>query len=180
MSVFKLIEARRSIRKYADKDIEPEKLSALLNAARLAPSACNAQPWEFVVFNDKETKNKFCESVFTGIFSNTKFAAAAPVIIAVISNKGSWTSRVGAMVSKVPFYFLDQGISTGYITLAAQELGLGTCYIGWFDYKKAAEFLNIGSGKKVELLLAAGYPAETPAPRPRKEEKEIIFYNKYK
>jgi len=180
MSVLKLIENRRSVRKYEDKAIEPEKLAALMEAARLAPSACNAQPWEFVVFTDKEAKQKFCEAVFTGIYSNTKFAAAAPVIIAVISNKGNWSSRVGNVVCQTSFYMIDQGISTGYLTLAAQELGLGTCYIGWFDHKKAEKFLGLGSGNKVELLLSAGYPAEHPDARPRKDSKDIVFYNKYK
>jgi len=180
MSVMDLIKARRSVRKYSDKKIEPEKLAQLLEAARLSPSACNAQPWEFVVFTDDEAKKKFCETVFTGIYSNTKFATSAPVIIAVVSNKGNWSSRVGNIVCQTAFYLLDQGISTGYLTLAAQELGLGTCYIGWFDNKKAAKYLNIGGGQKVELLLSVGYPAESPDPRPRKPADEIIFYNKYK
>jgi len=83
-------------------------------------------------------------------------------------------------VRQTAFYMIDQGISTGYLTLAAQELGLGTCYIGWFDHKKAAKFLNLGGGQKVELLLSVGYPAESPAPRPRKPAPEIIFYDKYK
>ncbi|MDR0291348.1 MAG: nitroreductase family protein [Elusimicrobium sp.] len=179
-SILKLIEDRRSVRKYQDKPVEPEKINALLEAARMAPSACNAQPWEYVVFTDKEAKNKFCETVFTGIYSSTKFAAAAPVIIAVISNKGNWSSRVGNIVCQTSFYLIDQGISTGYLTLAAQEQGLGTCYIGWFDHKKAAKFLNLGNGQKVELLLSAGYPAESPAPRPRKTAREVIFHNKYK
>jgi len=180
MSVLESIKNRRSVRKYSDKPVEPEKLAALLEAARLAPSACNAQPREFVAFNEREAKNKFCEAVFTGIYSNTKFAAAAPVIIAVISNKGNWSSRVGNVVCQTSFYMIDQGISTGYLTLAAQELGLGTCYIGWFDHKKAAKFLNLPGGSKVELVLSVGYPDEAPTPRPRKAAEDVIFYNKYK
>ncbi|MGB2578331.1 nitroreductase [Elusimicrobium simillimum] len=180
MQILEPILNRRSIRKYEPKPVEQEKLEAVLEAARLAPSACNSQPWHFVVFNDEEIKNNFCNTVFTGLYKNTMFAAAAPVIIAVISDKGNFTSRVGNMVLRTELYLIDQGLAGENIALQADALGLGTCFIGWFDSKKAAKFLNLPSGKKVELLIALGYPAEKPEPRPRKNTQEIVSYNKYK
>lgn len=175
MTIIQEILNRRSIRKYEDKEIEKEKVEAVLEAGRLAPSACNAQPWRFIVLQG-ECKNNFADSAFTGIYSNTKFAKAAPVIIAIVSNKGNFTSRAGNMIRKTEFYLIDLGITAQNICLQAQNLGLGTCMIGWLDDKKAAKFLGIENTEKVELVISLGYPAETPAPRPRKEFKDIVSY----
>ncbi|WP_424245621.1 nitroreductase [Elusimicrobium posterum] len=168
------IEKRRSVRKYTPAKVEYEKLSTVLEAGRLAPSACNAQPWRFVVLQDLDKKNNFADEVFSGLYSNTKFAKDAPVIIAIVSNKGNFTSRAGNMIRKTEFYLIDLGITAQTMCLQAQNLGLGTCMLGWFDDKKAAKFLNLKSGEKCELLVALGYGAEAPAQRPRKEMNEIV------
>ena len=180
MELEQVISQRRSIRKYQNKPVEREKINACLEAARLAPSACNSQPWHFVVFDDPQIKDAFCKEAFSGVYAITKWASAAPVIIAVVSDAGNFTARIGNFFRRTEFYLVDQGISCEHLVLRAQDLGLGTCWIGWLNGDKVAKFLHLPKGKKVEHLIALGYPAEDPAPRPRQKLEDIASYNKYK
>ncbi|MDD2805209.1 MAG: nitroreductase family protein [Elusimicrobiales bacterium] len=173
-----LAAARRSVRKYKPGPVEREKLDLCLEAARLAPSACNAQPCRFIVLDDPAVKEKFCAAVFTGVYSACKFAAAAPVIAAVVSDTGKLTAWLGNQMQDTNFRLVDIGIAGEHFVLAAAEQGLGTCWLGWFDAKAAARALGLGRGKKVEVLISVGYPAESPAPRPRKTKEDYCSYNK--
>ncbi len=179
MELEKVIAQRRSIRKFLDKPVEREKINMCLEAARLAPSACNSQPWHYVVLDDPKTKADFCNEVFTGVYKMSQWAAKAPVLIAVVSDRGNFTSRVGNFFRKTEFFLVDQGISGEHLVLRAHDLGLGTCWIGWLNSDKAAQFLHLPKGKKIEHLFALGYPAEDPAPRPRAALTEIVSYNKF-
>lgn len=179
MELNQIILTRRSVRKYQDKPVEREKIDACLEAARLAPSACNSQPWHFIVLDDPQVKNDFCQQAFSGVYAISKWAAQAPVLIAAVSDKGTFTSRVGNFFRRTEFYLVDHGIACEHLVLRAWDQGLGTCWIGWLDADKAAKFFNLPKGKKIEHLIALGYPAETPEPRPRKTFKELVSYNKY-
>lgn len=179
MELNQIILTRRSVRKYQDKPVEREKIDACLEAARLAPSACNSQPWHFIVLDDPQVKNDFCQQAFSGVYAISKWAAQAPVLIAAVSDKGNFTSRVGNFFRRTEFYLVDHGIACEHLVLRAWDQGLGTCWIGWLDADKAAKFFNLPKGKKIEHLIALGYPAETPEPRPRKTFKELVSYNKY-
>lgn len=180
MKLLDIIANRRSIRKFTDQKISREDLEVIMEAARQAPSACNSQPCNYVVFDDETAKHAFCKEVFSGIYSNTAWAEKAPVIIAIVSNKGNISSRIGNMIKQTLFWVMDAGIAGEHIMLQAQSMGIGGCWVGWFDFKKASKFLLTGSGEKVEILIALGYPGEAPAPRPRKDFKEIVSFNKYK
>jgi len=173
-----LAAARRSIRRYRPDPVAREKLDLCLEAARLAPSACNAQPCRFVVLDDPALKEKFCSAVFTGVYSATRFAAAAPVMVAVISDTGKFSAWLGNQIQDTNFRLVDIGIAAEHFVLAAAEQGLGTCWIGWFNSKAAAKALGLGAGKKVEVLISVGYPDESPSPRPRKTKEEYSSYNK--
>lgn len=173
-----LAAARRSIRKYKPDPVEREKIDLCLEAARLAPSACNAQPCRFVIIDEPALKEKFCEAAFTGVYSATRFAAAAPVIAAVVADKGKFSAWLGNQVQDTNFRLVDVGIAAEHFVLAAAEQGLGTCWIGWFSQKGAARALGLGAGRRVEVLISLGYPAEAPAPRPRKSKEEYSSYNK--
>ncbi len=176
-----LIKNRRSIRKYKDTPVPKDLVLQCIEAARLAPSACNSQPWHFVVFDDKEAKDAFADAVFTGPYKFCRPIAAAPVLIAVTAKAGGNISTgIGQFISGTKYYMIDQGIATEHLVLKAQELGLGTCWIGWFDPKKAKKALKLPFDRKVEILIALGYPDENPAPRPRKPLEDIISFNKYK
>lgn len=183
MELEQVITTRRSVRKFTNQPVEREKINACLEAARLAPSACNSQPWHYLVIDDPQVKVAFCEQAFSGMFSISKWAAAAPVLVAVISDRGNFTSQLGNFFRRTEFYLVDQGISGEHFVLRAQDLGLGTCWIGWLDAEKAAKFFNLPKGKKIEHLIALGYPAATAGqdkPHPRKPFEQIVSYNRYK
>jgi nitroreductase len=180
MGVLDIIKNRRSIRKYENKPISREDLTVILEAARLAPSACNSQPWHFVAFDEPEAKKAFAEEAFSGIYKPTQFVENAPVIVAVVSDNGNLATRLGNMVKRTLFWVMDTGIACQNLVLQAQSMGIGSCWIGWFDHKRAAKYLGVGAGKRVEILIALGYPAEAPEPRPRKEFGEVVSFNKYK
>jgi nitroreductase len=176
--LLELAAARRSIRKYKDIPVEREKLDLCLEAARLAPSACNAQPYRFVVLDDAELKKKFCAAAFSGVYSACKFAVSAPVIVAVVADTGKLSAWLGNQVQDTDFRLMDVGIAVEHFVLAAAEQGLGTCWLGWFGAKAGARALGLGRGKKIEVLISAGYPAEAPAPRPRRAMSDFASYNK--
>ena len=180
MELEQVILTRHSVRKFQDKPVEREKINACLEAARLAPSACNSQPWHFIVIDDPHVKETFCKEVFSGVYAITKWAAHAPVLVAAVSDKGNFTSRVGNFFRRTEFYLVDHGIACEHLVLRAWDLGLGTCWIGWLDSNKAEKFFNLPKGKKIEHLIALGYPAENPQGHPRKPLEEIVSYNTYK
>lgn len=168
MDTLTAIRARRSIRRYKDQPIEPEKLEAVLEAARLAPSARNAQLWKFVVVKDQEQRERLAAS------TKYSFIAEAPVIIAGVSLDPQREMRC-----RVPAYAVDLAIAMTNITLAACALGLGTCWIGGFDQDVAREALGIPEAYKIVELMPLGYPAEDPPPRARKELAEIVCYDRF-
>ena len=181
MALLDIIRKRKSVRSFIDKPVEREKISLCLEAARLAPSACNAQPWRFVIVDDKELKDKLCNQAFSGMYSMCSFAKTAPVIVVVISEKQKFITKVGAAVRGIQFYLIDIGISCEHFVLQATELGLGSCWIGWFDEKKVKKTLNIPKGEKVDALIALGYyqDLEPPPEKDRKSFDEIVSFNKY-
>lgn len=179
MELEQVILKRRSIRKFLDKPVEREKINACLEAARLAPSACNSQPWHYIVIDDPKVKAAFCNEAFCGVYNMTRWAEKAPVLVAVVSDRGNFTSRIGNFFRNTEFFLVDQGISGEHFVLRAHDLGLGTCWIGWLNSDKAARFFNLPKSKKIEHLFAVGYPAETPDPRPRAKLEDIVSYNKF-
>lgn len=168
MDTLTAIKARRSIRKYKPQPIEPEKLEAVLEAARLAPSARNAQLWKFVVVQDQKQRELLATA------TKHTFIAEAPVIIAGVALDPDREMRCG-----VPAYAVDLAIAMTNITLAACALGLGTCWIGGFDQDTARDVLGVPQQYKIVELMPLGYPDEDPPPRPRKELAEIICYNSF-
>lgn len=181
MTLDEIIKNRRSIRKFEDSPIDRNLIEQTIEAARLAPSACNSQPCKFVVLDDKNIKDEFSKTVFTGVYKNClNLGLNAPAIIAVCAKiGGNISTRVGQVISGTRFYLIDQGIAVEHLVLKAQELGLGTCWIGWFDPKKAKKFLKLPLDVRCEILIAIGKPAEAPEARPRKELSQVISYNKY-
>ncbi|OGR47343.1 MAG: hypothetical protein A2X34_02445 [Elusimicrobia bacterium GWC2_51_8] len=172
-----LVSKRRSIRKYKPLPVEREKLLLCFEAARLAPSACNAQPYRFIVVDDPELKEKVSKAAFSGIYSACKFAQEAPALALVVSERGKLSAWFGNRVQRTDFRLVDIGIAAEHFVLAAAEQGLGTCWLGWFNAKAAARTLGLGSGRRVEIILSVGYPDEFPAPRQRKSMEEFSDFN---
>lgn len=181
MSINKIITQRRSIRRYLEKPVEREKILECLEAARLAPSADNVQPWRFLVIDDTDLKEKFAKEVFSGIYSVSKFAAKAPVLIVILARLDIIANRIGKQIQGVNFYLIDVGIAGEHIVLQAEELGLGTCWIGWFNSRKARKVLHIPKKYKIVSLLSLGYYQEKPSrEKKRKDLEDIAWFNKIK
>jgi nitroreductase len=181
MSVKEIIAQRRSIRRYLDKPVEREKILECLEAARLAPSADNVQPWRFLVIDDPELKERFAKEVFSGIYSVSKFAAKAPVLIMILARLDIIANRIGKQIQNVQFYLIDTGIAGEHIVLQAEELGLGTCWIGWFNSRKARKVLNIPRKYKIVSLISMGYCEKKPGrEKKRKSLEDIAWFNKIK
>ena len=152
-----------------------------LEAARLAPSACNSQPWKFIVVDDVELKDKLCQAAFNGIYRISSFCKTAPVIVAIVSEKSKFWARVGGRIRDIRYYLIDIGIAGEHFVLQAEELGLGTCWIGWFDEAAVKTLLNIPPQKRVDVLIALGYhDRENLSPGHGREPMDrIASFNSY-
>jgi nitroreductase len=158
---------RRSVRRYADRPVPDSVVLSLLESARQAPSADNTQPWRFVVVKDPAVREKLARASFSGIFAHTRFAGRAPVLIALCAQRAGIV-EVGKTIKDRAMYQLDCGIAGEHLVLRAQELGLGTCWIGWFNRRAARRALGVPFHVQVVALIAVGYPVADAAPRPRK------------
>ncbi len=175
-----LVHQRQSDRAYdADKPVEKEKLERILEAARLAPSACNAQPWHFVVVDNAELKNKIADATSSRVLGMNHFTKQAPVHIVVVEESANITSSIGSFVKRKHFPHIDLGIAAAHVSLAAADEGLGTCILGWFDEKKVKKLLEIPSSKKVLLIITLGYSTQPLREKKRKPADEVVSYNKY-
>lgn len=173
-----LVRGRKSVRRYLPRLVEREKILACLDAARLAPSAHNAQTWRFVVLDDPALKARFAEAAFSGIYRQTRFAAAAPVLILILARLDFLANRLGKQLQGIPFSMIDIGIAGEHLVLQAEELGLGTCWIGWFHMRRARKVLKIPRKYKIVSLLALGYYEKKPSrERLRKPLEEIAWFN---
>jgi nitroreductase len=181
MQILKIIQNRRSIRRFSSEPVEREKIVTCIEAARLAPSAENVQPWRFIIIDDPEVKSAFGKVAFSGIYRATQWALKAPVIIVFLARLDFIANRVGSMIQKVPFYLLDLGIAGEHLVLQAQEMGLGTCWIGWFDIRRTKKFFNIDKSVKVCQLMALGYPASNWQwkPHKRKPLDDLVSFNRW-
>ena len=175
----KIIRRRRSIRRYLAAPVEKEKLQACLEAARLAPSAHNAQSWRFLVIDDPEIKARYTETAFSGIYRMNRFAAQAPVLVLVLARLDILANRLGRQVQGVNFYLLDIGIAGEHFVLQAEELGLSTCWIGWFNERATKKILGVPGRKKIVCLIALGYGEELPREKRRKATADVASFNTY-
>ncbi len=170
-----LINKRQSCRKYLDKPVEKEKLLKCIEAARLAPSACNSQPWHFDVVNNKELSTKIAECVQDKVMN--KFTSGCPAFIIVIEEAGNLTSRAGSLMKQQDYRSVDIGIATEHICLTATEQNLGTCILGWFNEKNLKKLLNINKLKRIRLVIAIGYcESDVIREKIRKEIDEIVTF----
>ena len=173
-----LAASRQSDRAYdKSRPVEKEKLERILEAARLAPSACNAQPWKFVVIDDPELSVQVGKAT-AGLGMN-KFAKDAPVHILIVEESMNITSFLGAKIKDKYFPLIDIGIAAAHITLAAESQGLGSCILGWFDEKEIKRLTGIPSGKRLLLDITIGYPVKEKRKKSRKPKEKVISFNRY-
>lgn len=175
-----LVQNRQSDRGYTNQSIEKEKLERILEAARLSPSACNAQPWKFIVVDNPDLKNKLADTTSSKILGMNHFTKQAPIHIVIVLEGGNFNSKFGSLVKQKNLPLIDIGIAAEHICLAATAEGLGSCMIGWFDESEVKKLLNIPRSKRPILIITLGYPAkpETREKR-RKSTLEVVSYNQY-
>jgi nitroreductase len=170
MDVMEAIRKRKSVRKYLNKKVEEDKLFAVLEAGRLAPSASNRQEWRFIIVRDQVSKKKLAEAA-----NNQSFIAEASIVIAACAETDEHVMSCGQAC-----YPIDVAIALDHITLAAVELGLGTCWIGAFDEKKVKQILEIPSEVRVVALMPLGYPYDSSVVnKNRLSMSEISKYEQY-
>jgi nitroreductase len=181
MELNELINMRQSVRKYTDQIVEDEKIKKCLEAARLAPSASNSQPWKYIVVDDPVLKNKVAEATFSKPVSFNKFALQAPVLVVIVLEKSKLITQIGGQIKNKEWALIDIGISTEHFCLQATELDLGTCMIGWFNENRIKELLHIPENKTIGLVITLGYPPKDYPLRDkiRKSISEISTSNKY-
>lgn len=181
MDFLELVNKRQSTRKYdINRQVEVEKIARIIEAARLAPSACNAQPWHFIVVDNPELKNKVADAASARLLGMNHFTKQAPVHIVVVEEKVNISSGIGGLIKDKQFALLDLGIAAAHICLAAESEGLGSCMLGWFNESKMKKLLNIPDSKRVILDIIIGYPAEDTKNKKRKTTGEIVSFNTYK
>ena len=171
-----LVMARRSIRRYRSDPVPRELIESCVDAARHAPTASNMQGWRFYV-TERELKNRVARECLGGIVPN-RFAESAPVIVVVAMKLGVVTNRIGSRVKGIDYHVLDAGIAGEHLVLRATELGLGSCWIGWFDKKAVKKLVGIPATWDVPALLTLGYPDETPPEKPRLPLEEICRFKR--
>jgi nitroreductase len=177
MSIIEIINKRQSNRQYKPDMVEKEKILQCIEAAHLAPSACNAQPWKFVIAEEPAMREQIAVAA-EGLGMN-KFVVQAPVIIAVVSESANAASAIGSRIKRKDYTQIDLGIAVEHICLQAAELGLGSCIIGWFNERAVKKILQIPFTKRVPLLVTLGYPDDEPRIKIRKKIEKIYSFNKY-
>ncbi|MDY0149296.1 MAG: nitroreductase family protein [Kiritimatiellia bacterium] len=168
MTFMELVTTRQSVRHYKpEQRIPRDSLERCLEAARLAPSACNSQPWSFVVVDDPQQVRELALAACTRPpYGMNKFAADASAVVAVVTEKMKLAARIGAQFRGVQYSLIDVGIACQHLLLQATDEGLGSCWLGWFDERAVKRQLTIPRGCKVDVLLCLGYPVD-PTLRPK-------------
>ncbi|OVE74100.1 hypothetical protein BVX93_00545 [bacterium B13(2017)] len=179
MKFIDLIQKRQTLRHYSSKSISRELIDKCLEAARLAPSACNSQPWSFIIIDQENLKNELVEKAFSGIYSMNQFAKKAPVIIAVITERSRFAAKLGGTFRGVQYNLIDIGIACQHLVLQAEELDIGTCWLGWFNEKAVKKVLSLPKSTRIDILISMGYPETSIIKtKNRRPLNEIRKYNK--
>ena len=166
MNFLEIAQSRQSCRAYDEgRSVEPEKLNAVLEAARLAPSACNGQPYHFTVCQGETAKA--VAAAVTGMGMN-KFAAQAPVLIVLSEKPYVKSAALGAKVKGNDYRSIDIGIAAAYLTAEAAAQGLASCILGWLDDTKIRDIC--GLDQPVRLVITLGYAKEGDPQRPKKRK----------
>jgi nitroreductase len=170
MELKEAIRKRESIRIYEDRPVPEEKLMNVLEAARLAPSASNRQPWKFVVVQERTRRQELARAA-----NGQTFVGEAPIIIVAVA-----TNVEHIMTCGVPSYPVDLAIAVDHMTLAAVDEGLGTCWIGAFSQEKVKEILKIPGKYTVVTLFPLGFPKRETGTKFRKSLEQIVCYETFK
>jgi len=173
-SFYDLASKRQSCRNYTDKPVEKDKLMKCINAAFLAPSACNGQPWHYTLVINRETASKLAKTRQSG--GMNKFTDKTPAFAVITQKASNASATIGGKLKHQDYSSMDIGISTAHFVLQAEDLGLSTCIIGWFNEKDLKSLLSIKESDRIRLVIAVGYKDESDKFRTkrRKPEDEVL------
>lgn len=158
MNFLDLVRARESVRSYAPRRVQRDVVDRCLEAARLAPSACNSQPWSFIVIADDELRRKLARKAFSGIYAMNAFAIDAPVLIVVMARRSTAAASLGGYFRRTKYSLIDIGIACEHLVLQAAEEGLGTCWLGWFNEGAVKKLLKLPRLARIPVIISMGYP----------------------
>lgn len=161
MPLLDVIFERRSVRRYKRKQVPKKVLRNILEAARLAPSATNAQPWHFIVITDQEKKNALSQGRWNGFIRDSAFT-----VVGCGERSSRWST-------------IDVAIALENMVIAAEAQGVGSCWVGDFKERQVKKLLGIPRNLKVISLVSFGYPLEKPHPPEKKSLEEIVHYNAF-
>lgn len=179
MKFDQILRRRRSTRSFDSRPVNEKDVISIVEAARLAPSACNSQTWRFVTVTRREIIRKICHEAMRPVIPN-RWLEQAPLVFVGCSQLDVIANRIGSGVTGIEYYQIDLGIAMEHMVLKATELGLGTCWIGWFNESTLKKILEIPDKIKVSALLAVGYPKdESSRKRKRKPLEKIVFSEKW-
>jgi nitroreductase len=173
MNFLDLVQKRQSCRKYLPMPVPKEALERCLEAARLAPSACNSQAWRFIVVQDPALKEKLAQKIFAGVYAMNSFAKEAPALVVVVTERSKYMAQVAGATRGTQYNLIDIGIACEHFILQATQEGLGTCWLGWFDQKGVREVLGLSKKDSVDIVISAGFAADVPRDKVRKALSDI-------
>lgn len=180
MNFLELAKSRYSCRSYKDEPVERAKLISCVEAAINGPSACNSQPWSFIITDDREKALALSETMRDGPLRMNAFTKDCPAFIVIVEEAANISAKLGAKYKDQEYAQIDIGIAAQSICLNATDLGLGTCIMGWFNEKNAAKLLGVPRGKRIRLIISVGYPAGTPPKsKNRKPFEQKVRFNKW-
>ena len=174
MNFTEIAERRQSCRSYdAERPVEEEKLHAILNAARLSPSACNGQPYHFTLCRGETARQVAKATMGMGM---NKFAADAPVLLVISEKPYCKSAALGAKVKGNDYRSIDIGIAAAYITAEAEVQGLGSCILGWLDDEKIRAICGLDGTTRLVITLGYAKEGDTLRPKKRKSLEELVSY----
>lgn len=177
-SFLELAAARQSDRSYEPgRVIGREVLERILEAGRLAPSACNGQPWHFTVVTEPQLLVEVGKA--TSSLGMNRFVKDASALVLITLEPTNITSKLGCGIKDKDFPIMDLGIASAYITLAAEDEGIGSCILGWFDEKKIKELVGVPQKKRLMLIISLGYNLKPKRKKIRKDFDKVVSFEKY-
>ena len=175
-----LVQERQSVRAYKNQPVPKEHVTACLEAARMAPSACNSQPWKYIVVDDPQKAAQVAEGIYDPAMGINKFVTSVPVFVVLVQEKAKLMKSAEERYPSNYWADFDNGATVAYFCLQATELGLGTCVIGSYSEDKIKSALAIPEDKMVRMVIALGYSeSQVIRPKSRKSLEEITSYNGY-
>lgn len=175
-----LIRHRQSCRNFDPaRFVEKEKLIDILQAAALSPSACNSQPWRYIAVDEPQRVEQVAQCLQDS--GMNKFTGKATAFVVAIEGKQNLTAKVGESLKNQKFSGIDLGLSIGHLVLTAEDLGLSSCILGWFNERKLKMLLGIPKTRRIRLVVALGYamPDDVLRDKQRKKLDEVISFNKF-